>query len=274
MTQQPGRPAAQAAATHPLLTVVPDRLVIAGDWHGNGQWAGGRMFSAAAAGADILVHLGDFGVWPGAGGVRYLDALEKLAARNNLPILFIDGNHDDHDQLHDLEMVAGLGYVRDHIWHLPRGMRWEWGRLRFAALGGATSVDKTDRTPGQTWWPQEAITEHDVRRFVAGGPVDVVLTHDRPAGVVTPGITREAGIAEWGEEAIDEAGRHGEILASALIPTHPKLVFHGHLHRRYTTTWHYPGGSARVEGLDCDGRPGNTLRLTMEDLALLDPEWG
>lgn len=96
--------------------------------------------------------------------------------------------------------------------------------------------------------------------------MDVAITHDRPAGVATPGITRAGGVALWGEESIDRAEAHERLLADALIPTKPRLVLHGHLHTRYTTTWHYPGGTAQVEGLDCEKRPGNTIVLTTDEL--------
>ncbi len=183
-------------------------------------------------------------------------------------MVFVDGNHEDHPQLAALPKSGGLGEVRPHIWHLPRGTRWEWGGLRCAALGGATSVDRALRTPGLDWWDGESLTEQDVATFVAGGPCDLAITHDRPAGVNTPGITRDGGIRLWGEDAINAAESHESRLAQALIPTRPALVIHGHLHVRYTATWRYPGGSAVVEGLDCDGSTpeANMILRTVEEL--------
>lgn len=252
--------------------------MVAGDWHENVRWAIARVQSAAAHQVDLIVHLGDFGYWPGGlSGRAYLDAVQNTAHRGNLHVLWIDGNHEDWSALTtlDTQSEGGLATLPDHpnIHHIPRGTRWEWAGLRFGALGGATSVDRALRTPGVDWFPQEALTGEDVARWQAGGPVDVVFSHDRPAGIATPGITRAGGIALWGAEAIDDAEAHERLLADALTPTKPRLVFHGHLHTRYTTTWHYPEGFARVEGLNCDGvaNPAdNALIVTVDELAA----WG
>ena len=51
---------------------VPERIGVAGDWHGNTPWATRaiRKISALlpAGGPRVIVHLGDFGIWPGPGG--------------------------------------------------------------------------------------------------------------------------------------------------------------------------------------------------------------
>ena len=67
------------------------------------------------------------GIWPGPEGRRYLDALSRQAKGARIPIWFIDGNHEDFDQLDALPLdEQGRRPVRDHITHLPRGYRWEW----------------------------------------------------------------------------------------------------------------------------------------------------
>lgn len=244
-------------------------LAFAGDWHGNTRWANSCLMHLASQGVDTVLHLGDFGIWPGADGREYLDSMEKVAARTGIRVLFIDGNHEDFEQIGMVQRDDdGLGMFREHILHLPRGFRWEWGGVRFGALGGATSVDRAGRIPGRSWWPEEEITWRDAERFATGGPVDVVLTHDIPAGVVIPGMTRERGVKSWGRDAMDAAERHQELLARALAPTHPKLIVHGHMHVRHTGVWEYDGGVARVEGLDCDGitREKNLLIVPLEEL--------
>lgn len=250
----------------------PDRFAFAGDWHGNTNWANGCLLHLAAKGIDTVLHLGDFGIWPWTEGKKYLDSVEEMAARHDIRILFVDGNHEDFHQIEKVERDEdGLGLFRDHIIHLPRGFRWEWGGIRFGALGGATSVDRKWRTPGASWWPQEAITWQDAQRFVDGGPVDIVLTHDVPTGVKVPGITWERGVANWGAEAMQTAKEHQELLARALEPTKPKLVVHGHMHTRYSGIWKYDGGIAKVEGLDCDGttREKNLWVVDLEGLAVM-----
>ena len=130
--------------THRLLARTPRRVCFAGDWHGNATFAAGRVMSAAAHGAEVLVQVGDFGFWHGPGGGAYVQALEKVASRSRLPILWIDGNHEAHTLLSDLEQVEGLGKVSEHIWHLPRGLRWQWGG---AALGSTQRSDECGQGP-------------------------------------------------------------------------------------------------------------------------------
>jgi len=59
---------------------VPARIGVAGDWHGNTPWAvqAVREISALlpAEGPRMIVHLGDFGIWPGAAGRQYLSQLD------------------------------------------------------------------------------------------------------------------------------------------------------------------------------------------------------
>lgn len=103
----------------------------------------------------------------------------------------------------------------------------------------------------------------------------MVFCHDRPWVVETPGITWAAGAALRGEEAMETAAWHARRLADALIPTRPGLVFHGHLHIRYTALWKYPGGAARVEGLDCDGvaDPADNVIIDVRRLVCRRPGW-
>jgi hypothetical protein len=118
-----------------------ERVLFAGDWHGNLGWAANCVGVAEAAKADAIVQLGDFGIWPGPAGQRYLDMLEIALASVDLTCYFIDGNHEDFPQLYGYPLVAdGTREVRPHIYHLPRGYRWEWAGLTFLALGGATAV--------------------------------------------------------------------------------------------------------------------------------------
>lgn len=260
---------------HPLLAREPRRILFAGDWHGNTNYACGRLSSAAAHGADLVIHVGDFGYWSGYEGSAYRLSLEKVCARLALSILWVDGNHEDFSLLAGEPVVDGLTRITEHIWHIPRATRWTWAGLRWGALGGATSVDRRFRAEGTAWWPQEAFTADDVSRWRAGGPVDVVVTHDCPAGVNIPGITYENGVRYWGPEAIDAAEAHRRLLADALTPTTPKLIVHGHYHAYHQTRWEYGTGTSWVVGLDCDGAAPerNTWLVDMVDLReLVDRE--
>ena len=144
------------------LLAAPGTVAIAGDWHGNLRWALDRIDDAHVAGAATIVHLGDFGFWvPDPATRKYLFRVEKRLAELNMHLLFVDGNHEDHDRLASLPLgpATGVRPVSAHLSHLPRGHRWTWqdedGRAwTWLALGGAVSA----RRVGRSWAHRDAAT--------------------------------------------------------------------------------------------------------------------
>ena len=149
----------------------PRRVVIAGDWHGNTDWAVHVVGMAAKLLQDeperMILHLGDFGVWPGEAGAKYISDLEAACADHKVHDRFIDGNHEDFTAIGQFDpWMSGHRYLT----HLPRGWRWEWHGRTWLALGGGVSLDKAvsqGRRP--PWWPEEEITDDQERDAVAGG---------------------------------------------------------------------------------------------------------
>jgi len=245
--------------TEPLAT--PARIVFAGDWHMNATWAVAAIRHAAEGRADVMVHVGDFGYTFDGRFMRRLDAALQAAG---LPLLFVDGNHEDFDSLLRWPIRPnGLRQLTDHVWHLPRGFRWTWGGVRLLAVGGAHSVDRQWRSPGTSWWPEETLTGDDVARAVAGGPVDVLVAHDCPAGVDIPGLAATSHL--WPAEELALADEHRQRLRTVVDAARPRAVFHGHYHRRYSTTADLGYGPVAVVGLDCDGTTFDR-NLTFVDL--------
>lgn len=238
---------------HPLLLRQPERVGFAGDWHGSADFAEVVLDAAAQKGADIVLQVGDFGLNRDQAGDQFADRVDARCKELGVAVLWVDGNHDDHDVLEQIPRFRGLGRIRDRLWHLPRGMRWQWGGLAWGALGGAASVDRPTRQARSAWWPQESLTQADVACWLQRGPVDVVVTHDAPAGADVPGVSAAVGALLWGFEAMAASQANREKLADALVPTRPSLVVHGHFHVRYQGTWLYPGGRARIVGLGADG---------------------
>ena len=138
--------------TSPLTT--PTRIAFAGDWHENAVYAQRAIRYARKQNADVLVHLGDFGY---SFSDHFVNTVTRDLGRAGMPLLFVDGNHEDHPKLNQYPVEAnGLRKVTDRVWHLPRGFRWQWDGVRFLALGGAHSVDRPYRTAGVSWWSEEA----------------------------------------------------------------------------------------------------------------------
>ncbi len=122
----------------------PTRLLVAGDTHGNHMhWKHVLLPAARKHQVDGIVQLGDFGYWPLTGeGLNYLAWLSAELDDDDLRVIFVDGNHEDHKALRQLPARAdGFVEVTDRILWAPRGHRWTWQGVRFLALGGAYSID-------------------------------------------------------------------------------------------------------------------------------------
>lgn len=224
----------------------PGRIAVAGDWHGNLSWSVAAVEHAAEAGADVIVHLGDFGYEFRA---TFITGLDRALRSAGLPLLFVDGNHECFPVLDRYPIrPSGLRQVSDTIWHLPRGFRWTWAGLRFLACGGAHSVDRPWRVPGASWWAGEWITDADVQRCAAGGPADVLISHDCPTGVDIPGLRPDL----FPPLEILRADEHRAVLRRVVDATRPGMIWHGHYHQRYTWTGDLGYGPVTVRGLDCD----------------------
>lgn len=232
----------------------PTRLGFAGDWHANTRYARAVVRHAADQGVSHILHTGDFG-W--LFRESFIEDLEQTLDKLGVHVLFVDGNHEDHDYLDALVDPQ----ITPHIRHLRRGTRWEWDGIRFVALGGAHSVDRPNRRPGISWWPQETIGFQDLEKVAEGGEVDVMLTHDCPAGVSIPGI--EGNPFGFHPMELAMSDEHRQVLRTAVDTVRPKLLVHGHYHQKYREVLRadYP---CQILGLDCDGVAIHENFVTME----------
>lgn len=237
------------------------RLLVAGDTHGNLDWIEALSATAAQHGCDGVVQLGDFGLWPDQRVLRsekrltlndgWLDAVAEAAAENGVWWRFLDGNHDAHP-LARADYPAGANGVRPLRSGLvdwaDRGSCWTWCGRRFAALGGAVSVDREWRTEGYSYWSTEEITEEDVQALSAragGEGVDVLLTHDAP--LVPRGVRPLAD-----RDLAADCARSIAMVQRAADGVRPALLLHGHFHRDYEGTIVRPWGTYAVVGLSSD----------------------
>ena len=237
----------------------PKRVLLTGDVHGNTEWAVRHVLKTARRKkAQLILQVGDMGVWPGTRGKRFLDQVDHESGLARIPWHFIDGNHEDFDQLLAYPVGDdGRRIVRQHIFHLPRGFRWSWAGRSFVALGGAGSIDRDSRLPGHSWWPQETITDDDVRECIRGGSVDVLIAHDAPVNLHIK--------SDWGKPPEDilldlEASRGR--LQQVVDACQPKLVVHGHWHfGQRSQVQRANGGSYEVVSLAADGQVGGHCAL-------------
>lgn len=247
----------------------PTKLMVAGDWHNNSVWAIKAIKHAKEAGADTILHLGDFGYWPRShkGPVYYRTVVSQLRYRG-LRMFWVDGNHEDHFVLAPAE---GLG--NEVIRHLPRGHRWQWWGKTWMAVGGGVSVDKKWRTPQESWFPEETLTPHQLEYCLRDGEVDVVAAHDVFEEARIPGIhaSEKLGLTPhpfFPAEQIAESWEHRELMSMIAKDKKPDWWFHGHYHNRYNDKVEVDGHEISVVGLDCDATHLNlnTVILTAKDL--------
>ena len=147
--------------------------------------------------ADKLILLGDTGLFFDTQKRPLTEAAIRGVLENcNFTILFIDGNHEDHDALATLPTVfkygADVGKVSESIYHLRRGRVYIIDGLKFFTMGGAKSVDKHEReadflkTGVKSIWTKETPSAEEIdfafenlakHKF----KVDFVLTHTAPS---------------------------------------------------------------------------------------------
>jgi Calcineurin-like phosphoesterase len=269
----------------------PQRIVVAGDWHGNTRWAETALYDShkLLAGEDlkVVLQLGDFGVFSDAGGDYFLQQVHSALELFDMWLMVTPGNHEDYDRIESWRddgypplatfspLVSGERLNRIII--LPRGHRWTWHGRTWLSCGGAASPDRAWRieqakhTGVDMWWPQEYISDDDVRRCVDGGHADVLVSHDRPSLARIylppwPPMWADADHArcEISREKVQAICRH----------TQPYMVMHGHYHQPFSDViadlgYGYP---VRVAQLGMDGTGENYRVLDAERLEWLTLE--
>lgn len=225
------------------------RVSFAGDWHSESLFSGMAIDHAGEQGAQVIVHVGDFGLWTWS--TLYLEYLTRVLNSWEINLYFVDGNHEDFELLKTFPIGEdGTRRITERIFHLPRGFRWSWSGTSFLALGGAFSVDKGARTPGVDWFPDEEISLRDSYVAAEGGPVDIMVTHDCPNGVTIPRIALMPNLPQSLDQ---QAYQHRMILGSVVDQVKPKVLVHGHYHHRYNSQRVNPDNTrTQIIGLDCN----------------------
>lgn len=244
------------------------KFLIATDWHGNAEQGREVIFEAERNGIDTIIHCGDFGIKDSS--YRYLDKLQKYLHAFNINIYFIDGNHERFNRIYDKQLLEdGTHFVRDNIFYLPRGFRWTWHDVSFMSLGGAASINRFKNGSGSSHWDHnEFITDTDVQKAIAGGPVDVMFMHDSPADAPNELIDSDSEqlqcIKTFGLTSVMYTYAHREQLRQVTNAVNPRFMFHGHYHRYMHSTYKHQdsGKHAKIWGLDQGSVPLNTSRST------------
>ncbi len=157
---------------------------------------------------DYLIILGDAGfLWRNVIDNEEIYWLNWFANKK-FTTLFLEGNHENHPKLlsgitapevvdkdgnymdqngYVIERKFGgyVGKIFDSVYHLRRGEIYNIEGKKFFVMGGASSIDKLNRTQGIDWWPEE---EPNTKEFNYGldnlekvnNTVDYILGHNAP----------------------------------------------------------------------------------------------
>jgi predicted phosphodiesterase len=185
-------------------------IFITGDIHGSDtiiklnskNWPKGNNLTKN----DFLIILGDFGlVWsnPASNEEKYW---LKWLSEKSWTTLIVDGNHDNHDMLSELETVEKfgniVGKITDSIYHLKRGCIYKIEGKKIFAFGGAETTDKISkilrsngsfkiikRIEGKDWWARELPNKEDKLKALeslnkANNDIDIIVAHTLPKSVI------------------------------------------------------------------------------------------
>lgn len=74
------------------------KIMVVGDTHGMSGVVERKAKIAKRLGVEHMLIVGDFGMWPGVGGISFLDDVNTYAREADLKVYALPGNHEDHDQ--------------------------------------------------------------------------------------------------------------------------------------------------------------------------------
>ncbi|GHV82511.1 hypothetical protein AGMMS49991_10690 [Spirochaetia bacterium] len=140
---------------------------------------------------DYLIVAGDFGfIWQDNKEQRqWLELFKEL----NYTTLFIDGNHENFEQLNSFPVETWMGgkihRIHDSILHLMRGQVFTIDDKTIFTFGGGTSIDRMFRRAYISWWPEEMPSAAEYRVGLDNleahnWQVDCVISHTGPTKII------------------------------------------------------------------------------------------
>jgi predicted phosphodiesterase len=172
---------------------------------------------------DCVLHLGDLGMYREQLHAYFV----KRSGRFLRPLYFIEGNHEDFKAFDSLL----VRYNGTFFTHLPRASVKTIGDYRMLCLGGSAYMDAFNTQPGSE------IKDHHIDSCLAlpGDEVDIIISHDCPAGI---GMPNTPGLEYFGETGFP---RSRELLEHFK----PRLWLFGHHHKWFCSQ----DGTTTFQGL-------------------------
>jgi predicted phosphodiesterase len=230
-------------SANPLASAT--RVAVLGDLHGDLAHLTVCAATAWKRGVDVLLQTGDFGfAWGTDNYQKDLDKISRRLRNRGQTLYWVDGNHDDFNILYEKFPLDpdGLRRLRPNILHAPRGYRTvlSSGKV-LAVLGGANSIDRTLRTEGVDWWPEESITEGDLAALGADH-ADILIGHEAPLHVPDLDRELEANPRGWRPSAHEYAAESRRMFHRGFMAVRPQLSLSGHYHTHLDQDLSFGGG--------------------------------
>ncbi len=241
-------------------------LCAVGDIHGamNRMYDGILEFECALQVTfDWVLHVGDFGIWPdakridkatlkhdGAGDFPAWLAEHRITPRKTV---FIKGNHEDFmwlDAQPNIEISPGLFYLKNGKTFELTGSH---ETARIGGIGGCFGPSNFER-PSKTLqgYSKRHYTRDEIETLCGGEAIDILLTHDAPAGVAFERHRQGPGFVS---PAVG--------LDKPISMLNPQICFFGHHHTRIDATI----AGVPCYGLNKVGMPGNMVAIHMTPTA-------
>jgi Icc-related predicted phosphoesterase len=150
------------------------KILVLGDVHGRFESLN-RLINEKKP--DIILQVGDFGYWPAKINFKKIN-------NEKCKIYWCDGNHENHHKL--MKIVDAVGErkpieIINDVYYCPRGSILTLpDNRKVLFIGGAMSVDKILRTEGYNWFPEEEISEDDIKSLPDNVNIDIVISHTTP----------------------------------------------------------------------------------------------
>ena len=214
-------------------------ILLLGDIHGDWRILNDAIQKAELVGATALIQVGDLCLF--RGGQTELGAklwnneksFRSILERSNIPVYFIDGNHDDCDRwLYHTEVTQVFDDVP--FYYIPRGTVMELDGRTIAFMGGASSINKKwSLRDGNHWTPLEDIRQEDIDTLLLnseGKKIDMFITHNPPHSVVQEHFDNSGKL--FFEVGLDWHDYNQDIIENLWHKIGTPDIYSGHMHKR------------------------------------------
>ena len=228
-------------------------IIVAGDTHGYWRYLNELINRKHP---DIILQCGDFGWWPkfhnttaiNTGEYEELDGeiigdpwgrtlpIKRRKKWNQFGIktkdtkvYWCDGNHEDHWDLKEKNKKDAPLEIMPNIFYMKRGSVLELpDKRKVLFMGGADSIDKAGRIPGEDWFPEELINQKDLYNLPETD-IDIVISHTCPLEFHEGILSMKRRKRDWSwKEKIKDPSAHA--LSYVFNKYKPKLWYFGHFH--------------------------------------------